>query len=84
MSSEEPEFSVTFEPIPETLVSPYTDHFPGLDGDGLVRSVPGGFVYHPEHGRNAERIFRIKPRPDDVWLRTSPRSGKNTFFKYQF
>ena len=75
MSSEEPKFNVTFEPSPETLESPYTDHFPGLAGDGLVRTVPGGFVYHPEHGNNCEKIFRIKPRPDDCLLRTSPRSG---------
>lgn len=69
------ELKVKFEPIPKTLVSPFTELFPGYTGQGLVRGEPGGFVFSYEYGQNAQKIFELKPRKDDVWLMSFPRSG---------
>jgi len=69
-----PKFTVDFHLLPETLEKPFTDHFPGHD-EGLIRSSPGNFIYSPEYGRNAEKLYHFQPRKDDVWLRTFPRSG---------
>jgi hypothetical protein len=30
----------------------------------------------PTYGENAEKIYRMKPRTDDVWLLTFPKCGK--------
>ena len=69
-------FIVKFETIPETLEKPFTDHFPSYD-KGLVRTIPGGYVQHPVYAvKGAEALFNLKVRPDDIWLRTFPRSGK--------
>lgn len=70
------ELKVKFEPIAKTLVSPFTELFPGCTGQGLVRGKPGGFVFSYEYGRNAQKIYEFKPRKDDVWLMSFPRSGK--------
>ena len=70
-------FNVKFEKIPETLQKPFTDHFPAYD-KGLIRTIPNGFVTHPVYAeKGAEPLFNLTVRPDDVWLRTFPRSGKN-------
>jgi len=69
-------FNVKFETIPETLQKPFTDHFPAYD-KGLVRTIPGGYVQHPIYAeKGAEVLFNLTVRPEDVWLRTFPRSGK--------
>ena len=69
-------FIVKFETIPETLEKPFTDHFPSYD-KGLVRTIPGGYVQHPVYAvKGAEALFNLKVRPDDIWLRTFPRSGR--------
>lgn len=80
MSSNESEdrqqkFDVKFEVIPETLDSRFQLHFPAYFDKGLVRSDPGGFVFHPNFARHAEKIYGMKIRSDDVWIRTFPRSG---------
>ena len=79
MSSEDepvspPQLEVKFSVIPETLESPFKEDFPAY-GTGLVRGEPGGFVFHPHYAKNAEKIYRMNVRSDDVWIRTFPRSG---------
>jgi hypothetical protein len=66
---------VKFNVIPETLESPYKDLFPAFDNKGLVRAEPGGFVYHQNFADNCHKIYNMKVRSDDVWIRTFPRSG---------
>ena len=68
------QLDVKFESIPETLESSYKEHFPVFD-KGLVRGEPGGFIFHPHYASNAEKIYNMKVRSDDVWIRTFPRSG---------
>ena len=68
-------FQVRFSQISKSIVSPFTELFPGYDGKGLVRGEPGGFVFSSEYGRHAEKLFRFQPRKDDVWLMSFPRSG---------
>ena len=72
---------VKFTVIPETLQSPFKDHFPAYY-KGLVRGEPGGFVIHPKYLSNAEKVYNMKVRSDDVWIRTFPRSGKLTGFVF--
>nr|CAH0104486.1 unnamed protein product [Daphnia galeata] len=68
------QLDVKFESIPETLESSYKEHFPVFD-KGLVRGEPGGFIFHPHYASHAEKIYNMKVRSDDVWIRTFPRSG---------
>ena len=65
---------IQFELLPGSLERPFIDHFPRYM-EGLVRTNPGGYVYHPEYSRHAEKYYSLKPRKDDVWIRTFPRSG---------
>jgi hypothetical protein len=65
---------IQFEILPGSLERPFIDHFPRYM-EGLVRTIPGGYVYHPEYSRHAEKYYSLKPRKDDVWIRTFPRSG---------
>ncbi len=78
MSSEDdstpPQLDVKFSVIPETLECSFKEDFPAYD-KGLVRGEPGGFVFHPHYAQNAEKIYRMNVRSDDVWIRTFPRSG---------
>lgn len=78
MSSEESEcqLKVKFDVIPETLESQFQQHFPAYV-KGLVRGEPGGFVFHPNYARNADKIYGMNVRNDDVWIRTFPRSGNS-------
>ena len=69
-----PQLKVKFNAIPKTKLKSFTKSFPSYD-EGLVKSEPGGFVIPPYYCENAERIFRIKPRQDDIWLLTFPKSG---------
>jgi len=68
---------VKFDVVPETLENSYKEHFPVFD-KGLVQGEPGGFVFHPHYARNANKIYNMTVRSDDVWIRTFPRSGKFT------
>lgn len=65
-----------FHEIPKTQEESFKQLFTGYD-EGLVRSEPGGFVMSPTYARNAEKIYRMKPRSDDVWLVTFPKCGTN-------
>lgn len=67
--------NVEFKTIPETLESSFKDDFPAYP-TGLVRGEPGGFVFHPHYAEKAEKIYNMKVRSDDVWIRTFPRSGR--------
>lgn len=64
-----------FHPIPTTQLKSFIIVFTGYL-DGLVRSSPGGIVNMlPRYGENADKIYRIQPRKDDVWLLTFPKAG---------
>jgi hypothetical protein len=83
MSSNEEEqptssqLNVKFDVVPETLEPSYKEHFP-VFVNGLVQGEPGGFVFHPHYAQNANKIYNMKVRSDDVWIRTFPRSGNKT------
>ena len=47
-----------------------------------LKSKPGGFVIPPYYCENAERIYRIKPCEDYVWLLTFPKSGTVRFYTH--
>lgn len=70
------EFNFEFKEMPKSQTESFKELFTGFS-DGLVVSEPGGFVMTPQYGRNAEKIYRMKPRPDDVWLLTFPKCGKH-------
>lgn len=72
----EEKFNVKFNIIPETLESPFKEDFPAHT-EGLVRSDPGGFAFHPCYVPSAEKIYGMNIRSDDVWIRTFPRSGES-------
>lgn len=70
-----PELKVEFHPFPKTLTDTFQRHFPGYN-EGLVKSQPGNFVMPPIYAKNAEKIYNMKLRSDDVWLFTFPKCGK--------
>lgn len=70
--------NVKFVPIPETLPEDgqFRQDFPSYT-DGLVEASPGGYITTTQvFAENAENIFNLKPRPDDVFVLTFPKSGK--------
>ena len=85
MSEAEDVLRVKFDIIEETLQSPFRDIFIGYK-NGLVHGQPGGCVMSFEYAEHAEKIFKFKPRADDVWVITFPKSGTEmfySFFKYK-
>jgi hypothetical protein len=70
------QLNVKFNVIPKTRLKKFGQLFTGYP-TGLVKSEPGGFVMPPPYGENAEKIYRMKPRSDDVWLLTFPKCGKS-------
>ena len=68
------EFNIKFNLIPKTLTEPFTKDFPGYY-EGLVRANPGGITLTPDYARDALDIYNFKPRPDDVWTLSFPKSG---------
>ena len=73
---EEEKLPVNFHLMEETLESPFKEHFPKYV-DGLYRGEPGGFVLQPGYTNNAEKLYQYPPKPDDVWVVTFPKCGKN-------
>ncbi|KAI9553518.1 hypothetical protein GHT06_021436 [Daphnia sinensis] len=63
-----------FEIMPETLGGQFRKDFPPYL-DGLVRSVPHRYVTTPEFAKNAEDIYNLAPRPDDIYVSTFPKCG---------
>ncbi|KZS13785.1 sulfotransferase family cytosolic 1B member 1 [Daphnia magna] len=69
--------NVKFIPIPETLPEDgqFRQDFPSYT-DGLVEASPGGYITTTQvFAENAENIYNLKPRPDDVFVLTFPKSG---------
>ena len=69
-----PPLDIKFVPIPKTRLKSFQRTFTGYT-DGLVKSVPGGMVTFQGYAENADKIYRITPRKDDVWLLTFPKTG---------
>lgn len=74
--------NISFAAMPQTQTETFKKLFPGYH-EGLVRSDPGGFVMSPLYAKNAEKIYHMKPRPDDVWLITFPKCGNNFIIQIQ-
>ena len=73
---------VKFLPIPETLPEDgqFRQDFPSYT-DGLVEASPGGYITTTQvFAENAESIYNLKPRPDDVFILTFPKSGRCRWF----
>lgn len=75
---DEQPYDVKFEVIPETLTDSFLKLFPSYPG-GLHCSSKGGSVLRKLMAENAEQYFRVKPRPDDIWLLTFPKTGTVKF-----
>ncbi len=70
------ELNVKFDVIPKTRLKKFNQHFKGYT-TGLVQSEPGKFVFTPLYAKHADRLYRMQPRTDDVWLLTFPKCGKH-------
>lgn len=68
--------NVKFEPIPETLLEPFSQDFPFFV-DGLVRGGLGGCVLTPACGQHAQKLYNFNLRPDDIWILSFPKSGES-------
>ncbi|KAI9563465.1 hypothetical protein GHT06_010928 [Daphnia sinensis] len=68
------QLKVKFHVIPKTRLKNFSKLFTGYPL-GLTKSEPGNFVMTPMYAENAEKIYRMKPRSDDVWLLTFPKCG---------
>ena len=79
MSEAEDVLRVKFDIIEDTLQSPFRDIFLGY-GNGLVHGQPGGCVMSFEYAEHAEKIYKFKPRSDDVWVVTFPKCGTEMFY----
>lgn len=68
--------NVKFVPIPESLSAEgrFRKDFPSYI-EGAVESSPGGYVTSPVYAEHAEDILNFKPRPDDVFLLSFPKTG---------
>lgn len=65
--------------MPQTLATEFRKDFPPYV-DGLVRSLPGNYVTTPRFAKKADDIYNFKPRDDDVYVTTFPKSGNVTSF----
>ena len=81
MKIDRPELNVKFHIIPKSLSTPFSQHFPGYK-TGLVCGEPGKFVMTPSYGSNAEILYRMQPRNDNVWILTFPKCGKYMNMNY--
>jgi len=57
------------------LVKPFTDLFPTYGDEGWVKVKPSGFVLPASCGEGIQKVYDMKPRPDDAWIITFPKSG---------
>lgn len=73
-SSTTERMNVKFVPIEKSHSESFRKIFTGYK-EGLVKSVPGGLVMTPNFAENADKIYGIKPKNDDVWLLTFPKTG---------
>ncbi len=71
------QLKVKFNVIPKTRLKHFSQQFAGYKA-GLVKSEPGNFVMAPAYGNNAEKLYRLQPKKDDVWLLTFPKCGRPT------
>lgn len=67
-------FNTQFELVPDTMGAEFQEHFPVFP-DGLVRTNPHGYVTMPTYAKSAAEFYNLKPRPDDVYVLTFPKSG---------
>lgn len=67
-------FAVKFELIPETLGGQFRKDFPPYV-DGLVRTIPGNYITTPVYAKTAHEFYEMKPRKEDVYVLTFPKSG---------
>lgn len=70
-----PCLEINFIPVPGTNDEQFQKDFPAYK-DGLVYSNPGRYVVMPEYPKKAEIVYNLKPRPDDVYVLTFPKCGK--------
>lgn len=69
---------VGFELMPQTVAGQFRKDFPPYV-DGLVRSLPGNYVTTPRFAKKAEEVYNFKPREDDVYVITFPKSGISSY-----
>lgn len=74
MPDERLSLGVKFEVVPETLGGQFRKDFPFYI-DGMVKTIPGNYLTFPEFPKRAEEIHNLKPRSDDVYVLTFPKSG---------
>lgn len=72
----QPRLRVKFRNMPQNEWKKLRPHFPGYTS-GLVKSDPGKFVMNPLYGMHAEKLYRLQPRSDDVWLLSFLKCGRN-------
>ncbi len=70
------DFNIQFQLLPETMGGQFRKDFPPYI-DGLVRTIPHGYITTPVYAKNAEDFYNLKPRPDDVYVLTFPKSGNS-------
>jgi len=84
MSEKQLKFNVEFKLMPETLESPFNQHFLGYIDEGLVKSEPGGTVMPTPYKKGAEKIYNFQPRKDDTWIVTFAKCGIGLPFCYRY
>ena len=66
---------INFSLAPETVEEPFASLYSAKEG--FYRGEPGGIFVSPNYALNgAEKLFQLKPRVDDVWLVTFPKTGR--------